>query len=200
MNNQTLLEYARNAKSLNQGMTINPEIIIRFFGSPTITDEELSALRENIVSAGETVTLNSNVVKKLFSTVETLVTQDKTELTEVISDIHWKNIQAGWWNDPETGKELLGNPMVEAAKLLLSHSELSEAVEYHRKGGADNHLPEFPGLAVELADVFIRWADMVGALGLTDIMAQVIKRKREYNRARADHSRSARVATGGKKY
>lgn len=123
-----------------------------------------------------------------------------TTLTELIRDIHARNIEAGWWNDPDTGESLIGNKMVEAAKILLIHAELSEAVEYHRKGGTDNHLKQFPGIAVELADVFIRWADIVGALGLTEFMAMVINEKREYNRQRADHQKNSRVAEGGKKY
>lgn len=132
-------------------------------------------------------------------TIGKISVEDLSPLTALIADIHRRNVAAGWWTDND-GTDLRDNPMVQAAKMLLIHSELSEAVEYHRKGGKDSHLPERDGLAVELADVFIRWADIVGALGYADTMAEVIAEKRAYNAKRADHSRAARNATGGKKY
>lgn len=120
-------------------------------------------------------------------------------LTQLIRNIHDANIAAGWWT-ASNGDDLRYDPMVQAAKILLIHSELSEAVEYHRKGGNDSHLTDVPGVAVELADVFIRWADIVGALGYGEVMEEIIARKREYNRRRIDHTATARAAEGGKKY
>jgi NTP pyrophosphatase (non-canonical NTP hydrolase) len=44
-----------------------------------------------------------------------------------------------------------------AEKLALTHGELSEALEYFRKGnGPSDHIPEFSGVEEEFADVFIR--------------------------------------------
>lgn len=47
-------------------------------------------------------------------------------------------------------------------KLCLTHSELSEALEGHRKGLMDDKLTHQPMLEVELADAVIRIADLAG--------------------------------------
>jgi NTP pyrophosphatase (non-canonical NTP hydrolase) len=42
-------------------------------------------------------------------------------------------------------------------KIALMHAELSEALEYSRKGdGPSDHIPEFSGMEEEFADVIIR--------------------------------------------
>ena len=48
-------------------------------------------------------------------------------------------------------------------KLALIHSEISEALEAHRTNSKDQHLPEYPGEAVELADALIRILNVCGA-------------------------------------
>ncbi len=83
-------------------------------------------------------------------------------------------------------------------KIALCHSELSEALEGHRKGLMDNHLPHRSMVEVELADLLIRVFDLCGYLKL-DIGGAVIE-KIAYNRHRKDHTREARLAPGGKKY
>ncbi len=76
-------------------------------------------------------------------------------------------------------------------------SQLSEALEAHRKDLRDDKLPERPGHEVEFADLIIRVLDTAYALGL-DIPGALIEKNR-YNRTRADHKLAARAA-GGKKY
>lgn len=83
-------------------------------------------------------------------------------------------------------------------KLCLSHSELSEAMEGHRKGLKDDKLPHRSMLEVELADAVIRIFDLAGALGL-DLSGAMIE-KLAYNQQRADHKPEARAAAGGKAY
>lgn len=96
---------------------------------------------------------------------------------------------------PLTAEEIAG--MV-PEKLCLSHSELSEAMEGHRKGRMDDHLPHRSMLEVELADTCIRVFDLAGAMGL-DLAGAIIE-KLAYNQQRADHKPEARAAAGGKAY
>lgn len=84
-----------------------------------------------------------------------------------------------------------------ATKLALIHSEVSEALEGVRKGKMDDHLPHRSALEVELADAAIRIFDLAGALGLD--LGSAIVEKLAYNAQRADHTREARAAEGGKK-
>jgi len=55
-------------------------------------------------------------------------------------------------------------------KLMLTVSELAEAMEGIRKGGIkpDDKLPQFSNLAVELADVMIRTMDLAEGIALVD--------------------------------
>lgn len=99
--------------------------------------------------------------------------------------------RAGWWDgiDPM-------DPTQAAAKLALIHSEVSEALEGVRKGEMDSHLPHRKAEEVELADAMIRIFDLAGARGLD--LAGAIVDKLAYNITRADHTREARAAAGGK--
>lgn len=110
---------------------------------------------------------------------------------------------AGWWTDPETGEDVRNWPpkflkLWIATKICLMHSELSEALEGHRKGKMDEHLSHRTSLEVELADAVIRICDLAGGLGLD--LAGAIVEKGEYNMRRADHKMSARKAEGGKAF
>ena len=82
--------------------------------------------------------------------------------------------------------------------LCLVHSEISEAMEGHRKCLMDSHLPHRPQIEVELADAIIRILD-IGA-GLKLDIGGAVEDKTAYNRLRADHSREVRMAEGGKSY
>lgn len=106
---------------------------------------------------------------------------------------HGASTAAGWWagTDPQA-------PGVVPTKLCLIHSEISEAMEGHRKGLMDDHLPHRSMVEVELADAVIRIADLAGALGLD--LGGAIAEKMTYNATRADHKPEARAAQGGKAY
>lgn len=117
---------------------------------------------------------------------------------------HEASYLAGWWrhgfddlraemhSGSRFGKALF------AEKLTLVHSEVSEAMEGHRKGLMDNHLPHRPMAEVELADAVIRIADLAGAMGYD--LGGAIAEKLAYNATRADHQPEARAAAGGKAY
>lgn len=105
-------------------------------------------------------------------------------------------IDCKWWFDLETGLPKEDRNVGEL--LMLTVSELAEAMEGHRKGLQDDKLPHRPMLEVELADAMIRIIDMGTGLNL-DIIGALLE-KAEYNRNRVDHSREARLAEGGKKY
>ncbi len=103
-----------------------------------------------------------------------------------------------WWKDPRTGVDIRDNPMAFDQKLLLVHSELSEAMEGNRKDLMDDKLPHRKMREVELADAVIRIFDMAGAFDMD--LAGAIAEKLLYNGQRADHKLEHRLADGGKKY
>lgn len=111
----------------------------------------------------------------------------------------------GWWNDMTSGQDLTstGYPKIDPNKnvgelLCLVHSEISEAMEGHRKRLMDDKLPHRTMLEVELADAAIRIFDMAGGLGLD--VSGAIAEKLAYNASRADHKPENRRALGGKKF
>lgn len=118
-------------------------------------------------------------------------------ISQLQSLCHTANLK--WWTDPRTGqpidpesKHLVGE------KLMLIVSEISEAMEGHRKSMSDPHLPHHPSITVELADALIRIFDLAGAMQLN--LAQAFVDKTLYNAARLDHTHKARMAPGGKAY
>lgn len=132
-------------------------------------------------------------------------------VTHIVNECHGASKSAGWWEHKKTGlnlisvicnpvdplQELLAGALV-AQKLCLTHSEISEAMEGHRKGIKDDHLPNRSMLEVELADAVIRIADLAGALGLD--LGGAVAEKLAYNAQRLDHKPEARAAAGGKAY
>lgn len=129
----------------------------------------------------------------------------------LVSVCHQASETAGWWHHQKTGlnlkavinrpqdalQELLAGALV-SQKLCLTHSEVSEAMEGHRKGLADDKLPHRSMLEVELADAVIRIADLAGAMGLD--LGGAIAEKLAFNAQREDHKPEARAAAGGKAY
>jgi hypothetical protein len=103
-------------------------------------------------------------------------------------------VNAGWYRNPQTGEPIDRNF---GEVVALMHSELSEALEAHRKSLMDDHLPHRPGMEVEFADCIIRILDTAATLGL-DVAGALIEKNR-FNRERADHKLAVRAA-GGKLY
>lgn len=94
--------------------------------------------------------------------------------------------EKGFWDDVELGPEMPTNKINE--KLLLIHTEISEAVEELRSGQIpgitryreSDGKPE--GLPAELADAVIRVFDLAVALGID--IDRVIDEKMQYNSTR----------------
>ena len=116
----------------------------------------------------------------------------------LVDACHGAAFTAGWWIDPRTAfnyrdevraNTRYGKALV-AEKLALVHTEVSEALEGHRKSKMDDHLPHRLSIEVELADAVIRIADLGGA----------VAEKMAYNQVRPDHKPEARSAAGGKAY
>lgn len=110
---------------------------------------------------------------------------------------HSLAIRAGWWRDLKTGEDVRGKRNV-GELLCLIHSEISEAMEGHRKGLMDDKLPHRKMLEVELADAVIRIFDMAGGYDLD--LGGAIAEKLAYNAHRADHKPENRLAAGGKAF
>jgi NTP pyrophosphatase (non-canonical NTP hydrolase) len=110
---------------------------------------------------------------------------------------HNQAYSMGWWHDLKTGADMRGQRNVGEA-IALMHSELSEALEAHRKDKMDDHLPHRKGLEVELADALIRVFDFAGGYNLD--LGGAVAEKLAYNKQRADHQREARIANNGKAF
>lgn len=104
---------------------------------------------------------------------------------------------SGWWSHLD-GSPKQPEEVNFAEKLCLIHSEVSEAMEGHRKNKMDEHLPHRKSAEVELSDALIRIFDLAGFYGL-DLAGAVVE-KLAYNQERADHKLTNRAAEGGKAY
>jgi NTP pyrophosphatase (non-canonical NTP hydrolase) len=133
--------------------------------------------------------------------VTPLYTDAETAVRSIVKVCYDAAKGAGWWDDG-SGVRYVDRPDVApywvATKMMLIVSEISEAMEAHRKGLPDSHLPHRPGVEVELADALIRTCDLAGGLGL-DLAGAVVE-KMEYNARRQDHKLETRAAAGGKAY
>jgi NTP pyrophosphatase (non-canonical NTP hydrolase) len=115
-------------------------------------------------------------------------------INTIVEECHGRSVRAGWYHDPKTGEPIERNV---GEMLALIHSEVSEALEGHRKNLNDSHLPSRKSIEVELADTLIRICDLAGFLKLD--LGGAYAEKLEYNRTRADHTPEARAA-GGKAF
>ena len=114
-------------------------------------------------------------------------------LNYLCSMVHEANKK--WWIDIHTGQSIERNV---GEMLCLVHSEISEALEGHRKDLMDDKLPHRKQFEVELADAIIRIFDIAAGLGL-DLGGAFVE-KMEYNSKRIDHTIEHRKSEGGKKY
>lgn len=117
---------------------------------------------------------------------------DVSFLSAIAAEIHTDN--ANWWKDINTGKALQRNI---GELLMLTVSELSEAMEGHRKKRKDDHLLDREMFEVEIMDALIRLFDICAGMNL-DFHAMF--EKMVYNRHRKDHKVENRKLSGGKAY
>jgi NTP pyrophosphatase (non-canonical NTP hydrolase) len=122
----------------------------------------------------------------------------KQKIDDLMYECHKQAREAGWWHDINTGKSITENPYTFSNKLMLTVSELAEAMEADRKGLMDDKLPWFDGRTVELADALIRIFDLAGAYNMD--LGKAFQQKMEYNAGRADHKKENRLGIGGKAY
>ena len=82
---------------------------------------------------------------------------------QLSSMIYFWMQKQGFWTSDNVGE-----------KIALIHSELSEALEAHRKDLQSEHIPHLKGISEELADAVIRIFDLSAAMGipLGDVLVQ----------------------------
>jgi NTP pyrophosphatase (non-canonical NTP hydrolase) len=114
-------------------------------------------------------------------------------LNDYARECHGANLK--WWKDPLTLQPIERNF---GELIALCHSELSEAMEGHRKNLMDDKLPHRRMVEVELADCLIRIFDMAGAFGY-DLEGAYVE-KMAYNATRHDHTFEGRLEANGKRY
>ena len=123
-----------------------------------------------------------------------VLSEQAIALNSMVAECHGRSVRAGWYNDLKTGDPLTRNV---GEMLALVHSEVSEALEGHRKNLNDSHLPARKAIEVELADAVIRIFDLAGYLNLD--LGGAYAEKLIYNARRADHKPEVRLH-GGKAF
>jgi len=151
-------------------------------------------------------TLKSPLHSQLLDVFSSLPAEDQLVLLEftaafgrMIELTHKFNKK--WWRSLETGEPITRNV---GELLMLTVSELSEAMEGHRKNLYDDKLPTRPMFEVELADAIIRISDYAGGLltkeGLPYDVPGALLEKMLFNLIRKDHTHEHRMGEFGKKY
>ena len=130
---------------------------------------------------------------KVMALLDQRATSENHPLTALMEKV--KIYNSKWWVDLETGEPINRNV---GEVLALIHSEISEALEGHRRDLMDNHLPHRKMFTAELADAIIRILDC--AAHLAPDLEEVLMEKLEYNRNRCDHKEESRRLANGKKY
>lgn len=159
----------------------------------------MTILHEGRLPVAETAPLTLNIPRSEIATLARDSRFISAFLDELAVAVHDENIAAGWWTDPATGAQLDRNM---GELLCLVHSEISEGMEGYRKRLADDKLPQYPMLNVELGDAVIRILDIMGSrMRMGEVgLGEVVEAKRAFNRVREDHQKEARLKANGKRF
>jgi hypothetical protein len=125
----------------------------------SLLDEKIAGFEKNGMteSAGTFRALRLEIAQHLE---ERPINPEKA-LHDFYVDCHARNVRAGWWNDLATGqpkKRSVGE------LFILMVTEIWEAYKAYTEGAADDKLPQYPGVGVEIGDLQIRVGDFAGAL------------------------------------
>jgi hypothetical protein len=161
--------------------------------TPNLGHRSLNEIKMRIKEAGFELRSTSKYVTTFDFELKPERVQECGDV--LIKQCHGLARKCGWWPEIDEWMEPRRNV---AEMLCLIHSEISEAMEGHRKGLMDDKLPHRPMLEVELADAVIRIFDMAGGLKLD--VAGAMAEKLQYNATREDHKPENRRADSGKKY
>jgi len=107
--------------------------------------------------------------------------------------VHVANMK--WWINIHTSEVIERNV---GELLMLTVSELAEALEGDRKNLMDGKLPQYKMFDVEIVDTFIRLLDIAGAK--IPNLGQIFSDKMAFNARREDHKIESRLKVDGKKY
>jgi hypothetical protein len=147
---------------------------------------QFAAIAEQYRHALETVEFLCPGDQSVIETVQEAIGELKDprlalerSISTLVTILHGAN--AHWWRNPATDADVRDNPLIVPTKLMLAVSELSEAMEAHRKNLPDDKLTHRPGLEVEIADFLIRACDLAGAknLPLAEAFSALLKLPRE---------------------
>jgi NTP pyrophosphatase (non-canonical NTP hydrolase) len=125
-----------------------------------------------------------------FTQQERLAVEGIEACQELVSETAKK-----WYINPATNLPIERNF---GEIIALMHSELSEALEAHRKNLMDSKLYHRSGIEVEFADLIIRVFETCHKMNL-DLAGAIIEKNR-YNMNREDHKNENRLKTNGKAY
>lgn len=100
-------------------------------------------------------------------------------LTSVTKHLHQAQVDKGFWEDFNYGKgsDIDRKLMLIVGEVAEAHEELRSNDDPHHVYYRDDGKPE--GFAFELADVFIRLADLAAALGID--LGAVVAEKHRFN-------------------
>lgn len=113
--------------------------------------QELSPSEKEELEALRAASRRNVLVKDFSSSFAALAPTAITLINQLASATSQWNTEQGFWECENFGE-----------KVALIHSELSEALEAHRKDDQSGHLPGFHGVEEELADAMIRILDLAG--------------------------------------